>query len=129
MKNIKYLFFLISILLIGCKNTPKQLDDFAEFRQKFYSDTLFQVNHIIFPLRGNDFDKMEFGDTVYIWQGKEDWRFIGDLNKHNDVITDVTRNDSIVTELSHLDYGAWLLLVRFKKINNDWFLIRCEFGI
>ena len=126
MKNIKGVFFLMTMLSVGCYNQGSKIDDFTDFRHNFYADSLFQVNHIVFPLKGIDSDRMEIDDTVYVWQQKEDWQFINDMTKYGDVITDISKNDSIVTELSHLDYGGLWFLTQFKKINNDWFLIRFE---
>ena len=127
MKKYQLSIFLSMTFLIGC-NTNGQSDDFTEFRQKFYADSIFQVNHIAFPFEGINSQEMEIDDTIYIWQRKEDWKYLTDPNKDNDIITNIiTQNDTIVEELSHLDYGGYWHLVQFKKINNDWFLTRFEF--
>ena len=102
--------------------------EFDSFRQKFYTDSLFQINHIVFPLRGIDSNKMEMNDTIYTWQEKKDWEYIRDPNEYEDIITTViTKNDSIIVELSHLEYGGFWHLVRFERINENWFLTRFEF--
>jgi hypothetical protein len=109
-----------------CCNAKK--DDFSEFRQKFYADSLFQTDHIIFPLKGINSDRMEIDDTIYIWQNKEDWIYHTDPNDDKEIITDIIiKNDTVVEELSHLDYGGFWHLVRFEKTNNEWYLTRFEF--
>ena len=48
MKNQKYLFILI---LIFSSASYAQLEDFRQFSQKFYSDSVFQKDRIKFPIR------------------------------------------------------------------------------
>ena len=112
-------------MFAGC-NTA--FDDFTKFRKSFYKDSLFQVNHITFPLEGIYSPEMEMTDTIYIWGQKGDWKYLTDPGKDKNVITDVIiQNDTIVEELSHLDYGGLFHLVRFKKIDGNWYLTRFEY--
>ena len=129
MKNIIKLLLLWTILSTGC-NSNTQGDDFAKFRRNFYKDSLFQINHISFPLQGIYSPRMEMTDTIYIWQQEEDWTYITDPRKDKEIITDVViQNDTIVEELSHLEYGGFFHLVQFKKIEERWYLTRFEYVI
>ncbi len=56
------LFFFIILLLSNCKNKPQALQqakaegdlpkDFLEFYQKFHTDSVYQMAHIEWPLKG-----------------------------------------------------------------------------
>ena len=57
-----FLFFTVFCLAMGCKNQPAPMiqtkganqlpKDFNEFYQKFHTDSLYQMSHIEWPLKG-----------------------------------------------------------------------------
>jgi hypothetical protein len=137
----RLLFFLIllsTIFTIGCKDKAASLDedlsggtvtklssDFLTFYDQFTEDSLFQIDHIIFPLEGirarvseDDEEPLELK-----WE-KDTWRI---HKKFNDVDETFTRQfvdfNGIVTENISDKTGQFTMIRRFAKIGDQWMLI------
>lgn len=128
--DTKYLIILMLFFLSMCqcstKNTTIESTEFQVFRNQFYNDSIFQTNHIYFPMKGIDSGQMEYDDSIYVWNNKAHWKFRSDPQKEKDMILNITANDTIIEELYNCNDGGYWELLRFKKINKVWFLIYYE---
>ena len=136
-KTLLYFFFLS---LISCKvDAPKtnslssgevEADigipsDFEEFYDRFHSDTVYQIEHIVFPLSGipANADTLE-NVTSFRWE-KESWRW------HRHIDSSLTgfeqewkilSPEMIVEKITQKSAGFGMMR-RFAKMDNQWMLI------
>ena len=139
----KYLFYTFFILLcFGCKHPEKTKQQsgsgkplairkenvnnkrsFKDFLIKFSSDSVYQINHVSFPieLQCNGYD-FEGEDTTYII-GNKDWDHINLF----DTIIDGQKVSTIIDESKNMatmrgDECGILVRYMFKKSNDTWIL-------
>lgn len=135
----KYILLLSIILFLSCNGSKEEEstenmdieevlevpEDFSTFYLKFHSDSVFQLNHITFPLQGlpalisNDIDPDEF-----TWS-KEDWKFhsFENFDPDNFQIERQTIDSTLVTE-KIIDIKTKIgIKRRFAKFNDEWYLI------
>ena len=132
-------FFLIlgGIFFTGCKNEKKQTnaepgsiaempDDFEKFFEKFHTDSVYQMNHITFPLEGMVKDPNSDKDTIieYRWQ-KETWQLHHPFNNYDSLFTRkfYMFGDNIIIEKITGVNGMFEMERRFAKLNDGWNLI------
>ncbi len=100
-------------------------EDFDEFFLKFHSDSMFQMNRIIFPLEGFRSEGEEI-DSAFYWN-KEDWV----LHENTHIDTTIFTEEKVVseTEIIHKVYikdsGFYIERV-FNLINCKWYLVYYE---
>ncbi|WP_159102698.1 DUF4348 domain-containing protein [Flectobacillus major] len=145
------IFFLICVLsqvtYLNCTADTKnqqegqQLaiveENFNDFYKKFYSDSLFQVSRVVFPLKGFNSDEYdeELGDKnpPYFWK-KQGWHFLTTLEKYylkidkKDWVEEYKKvikhnKDSTVLEKIYIVDSGYIIERKFKKIKGKWFLI------
>ncbi len=99
---------------------------FAEFYDQFHQDSLYQVEHIMFPLAGfpADADSVDLSNNQFRWQ-KEGWvlhRPFDDMDGQFERELLVLNDDMIVEEIKGVqaDYG---MQRRFSRLSDGWFLI------
>ena len=78
---------LCFFILVGCNKLNPKTDenssnatsltgiaDFDNFYYRFHSDSIFQINHVQFPLQGipSNAGELEIDETTFRWK-KEDW--------------------------------------------------------
>lgn len=114
------------LALLGCKeqqpNESQQEtiivqipDDFVDFYQQFHSDSLFQMEHIVFPLAGKS--------DSSAWQA-EDWILhqpIDNSSEEFDISLD--NFESIIIETIRDRQGLFSMVRRFADIGSGWNLI------
>ena len=134
--------FLVLLMAGSCKNkntsienaeestskeeTVKQLpDDFLTFYDRFGKDSMFQIEHIMFPLDGERAleDGEKSADTSVKWR-KEDWKF----QKTFDDMGGSFKQEfidfhGIITEVTHDHTATYIMTRRFSKIGEEWMLI------
>ena len=122
----KYLFLFLISLLAACKNDkevanePTEVfveipEDFLDFYEKFHSDSVFQVNHTLFPLK-------EKSDGSY-WQ-KAEWRMHQAFDSQNGSYTREFDNfNGILIETILEKNGAFMIKRRFAKFGDSYNLI------
>ncbi len=114
---------LLGLLLTACTNQGLPLDDkgredFLVFHEKFYADSLFQLQRIEFPLAGTDPDGVE---ERFYWD-IDNWRYLQPLEEGQDV-----------RKLPFVDMETWMIerLViqerfgmekQFTLMDNKWYL-------
>lgn len=157
--NLTIFFVAISMLVINCispknekqNNTiievAKTSEDFDKFIKLFYSDSLFQLNRIIFPLENDIKIEQEYADALkdsdnikitdegsYVPYDKNNWVIINDTYfKNNDSIATIDsitykrrfyKTDNTVEEnILYADDEFVIVRLRFKLINDKWYLI------
>ena len=141
---MKQINILISILfisfIIACKSNPQpstnvSFEDFEEFYNKFYSDSIFQLSRIIFPLPGYNSDiESEIPDDFaessgikkkeeYFWE-KEGWQFIKTIDNDTLIVKNFIKTDTIVIEDLIIPNSGFQIERKFK-ISDDkqWYLV------
>jgi hypothetical protein len=104
-----------------------------EFIDKFATDSSFQVSHIKFPLEV--VMKDEKGMLKSKWITRKNWRienfyYDGNCSTYTPQIYDsfsmkMRETGERVFAMSGIDNGYYKLFF-FKKINNNWFLIKIK---
>lgn len=101
-------------------------DDFKQFYQKFHSDSIYQMEHIVFPLEGlpDKADASIIASGNFKWQ-KEDWRMQRAVDFD---LSDFTRKIVPVNEVMVVEYivhknGQFGMERRFAKLGDEWNLI------
>ncbi|HFA48666.1 MAG TPA: hypothetical protein ENJ95_06545 [Bacteroidetes bacterium] len=131
---MKYIFPIFLSLFFACKNQPKNKpvaeeklpEGFPAFYQRFHSDSLYQINHIIFPLQGipNNADRSALTDDTFRWK-KEDWQMMHpidfQMSEYQRILTPLT-DQMVVEHIVHKN-GQYGMLRRFAIIGDDWHLI------
>ncbi|MBI5916080.1 MAG: hypothetical protein HY842_11955 [Bacteroidetes bacterium] len=132
---MKYTALLFLLCLLACKNdpteqqasgTPELPGGFAEFYQKFHSDSLFQVAHIVFPLEGlpNNADSATVASKDFRWL-PETWRmqrqFDFEVSEYQREIVPLT--ETIVMERIVHSTGEFGMVRRFAIVGGEWHLI------
>ncbi len=134
---MKYLPFIFLVLLFACKNEQKAPETsiaeatelpagFSDFYQQFHSDSLFQIEHIVFPLEGlpNNADSATVAAKTYRWT-PENWRmqkqFDFQVSEYSREIVPLT--ESIVMERIMHKSGQFGMVRRFAIVGGEWHLI------
>ena len=99
---------------------------FLKFYQDFHDDSLYQINHVLFPLKGlpSNADSLTLTSQNFYWQ-KEDWRMhrpfeneTGEYSRSFDRLS-----DGLVVETIRFINAPFGMQRRFVKTGEDWFLI------
>ncbi len=136
---MKYLPFISLLFLFACKNpnaapaaTATETPDeelpagFADFYQKFHSDSLFQVEHIVFPLEGlpNNADSATVASKTFRWT-PETWlmqkQFDFQMSEYKREIVALP-GDIVIERILHKS-GQFGMVRRFALIGGEWHLI------
>ncbi len=101
-------------------------DDFKAFYQKFHSDSIYQMEHIVFPLEGlpDKADSTTLASGNFKWN-REDWRMQRAVDFD---LSDYTRKIVPVNEVMVVEYivhknGQFGMERRFAKFGDEWNLI------
>lgn len=159
----KIMLLIISVFLVSCeKNDVKQdnkisnktsnpsseiskSEDFEVFRKKFYSDSIFQMSRIVFPLEGdcnfcyNEIDILNQKDTntvyffikdhILYWK-KDTWEFISEFKdkefqSEEGMYRTSTTGDGKkkIERIKNIDvYYNDGYYLEYKLIDNIWYL-------
>ncbi len=138
---MKYITLLFLLFLFSCKNDSHSHshasaeetsasavlpEGFADFYQKFHSDSLYQVEHIVFPLEGlpDHADSLAIVNEDFRWQA-EDWQmqrqFDFEMSEFRRHIVPV--NDMMVLERIVHQSGEFGMVRRFALLGGEWHLI------
>lgn len=124
-------FLLLSILLVSCKNInnsrkdAEEIESFQSFREKFYSDTAFQKDRILFPLPGINSDDMDIDDSIYFWE-KDKWKFLSDFSLIYGINKETTKSDTSILEKMYLPESGFIVNTEFILKTDEWFLKRLD---
>lgn len=143
MRNKELLLFVLLLsLVIGCNNGQKQpnnliKEDFNSFYKKFYSDSVFQLSRIIFPLQGKHYksDEGAFESEELAYWKKEDWKIITNVFPDNDTVIKIDRDtyrrritkmDTLVIEKVFIENSGYHILQKYTIKNGKWYLGYCD---
>lgn len=141
MKNL-FLLFLAGVSLFACRSKsdsvaasetismalPSELPaDFVAFYQKFHTDSLYQMGHIIWPLLGQtsvQVDSTHSEKQPTQWQ-KENWRMhrAVDFSKGDFLQEWTPMSETLLIERIRTTGANYVLERRFAKSGNEWELI------
>lgn len=134
-----FLYLLTAIAFFACKNNrPKESEqvtqtsvqlpqDFLDFYQKFHHDSLYQMEHIIWPLQGDtdqQVDSTHYQKVNTVWE-RDKWHIQRlDFNQDDYVFDRKMLGDILIIERIRprsVNYG---IERRFaKQSNGEWALI------
>ncbi|MBI1228399.1 MAG: hypothetical protein GC192_24405 [Bacteroidetes bacterium] len=137
---MKYLTIFFLLAISACNNNSSQTSrssnpaaenpelpaGFADFYQKFHSDSLYQMEHIVWPLEGlpNNADSAVVAAKNFHWM-PEDWRmqhqFDFQVSEYKREIVPLT--ETIVMERILHQSGQFGMIRRFAIVGGDWNLI------
>jgi len=109
---------------ISQQDSERLPEDFEAFYLKFHGDSLYQLDHIIFPLRGlpTNADSLTVTTGNFQWQ-KEGWNLHQPFNSNKGAYTREFLNlGDVITEEIYTKDGFGMQR-RFMKTDDDWFLI------
>jgi hypothetical protein len=96
--------------------------EFEEFYNRFILDSVFQIEHVRFPLDGS----LNECDTTILWT-KANWEAIHfDLRNdfYNPIDSNIVKQDNSIFQYECIREEIGLLCeMRFEKIGKEWYLI------
>lgn len=125
-----FLFFfpvVCVMVIVGCKRTQtSDLSGFSAFYERFHSDSLYQMEHILFPIDGipSGMDTAlasipNFRWTEEIWQIHRPFNFEGSDYERK---LSAFGNDVLEEQIVH-ETGAFAMVRRFARMDGEWYLI------
>ncbi len=99
-------------------------EDFYIFYDQYHSDSLFQLERTVFPLKGlaKSVDSTRIADEV-LWQ-KEDWVLHKPFDDHDGTFQRAFTNmTGIVSEKISAGNGLFTIEKRYAKLAGEWHLI------
>lgn len=128
----RLLFTALALLAISACNrrapaAPEgPISDFAAFYERFHRDSLYQMEHIPFPIDGvptyvdrEGEDLSGFRWTAENWVMHRDFNFKGsEFNQTFDAIGE----NLIVESIIHRN-GSFAMMRRFARMGDEWYLI------
>ena len=133
MKAINSLLIILLLSFSSCVNKQRtnttvglKEEDFNSFIKVFYSDSLFQISRIIFPIT------LEFSDTSRIVRNKGIWKMLRDTYfKQNDSIAIIdgeiykrklTVNKSQAQDYFYIENSGFFITIKFSLKEGKWYL-------
>ncbi|WP_194777805.1 hypothetical protein [Pararhodonellum marinum] len=139
-KTTFLILFLFTVLHVSCKPSSEKsnidlIEDFDCFRNKFYSDSIFQLSRVLFPLPGADSDVI-YGDAkvedqeneVFLIENNQlfwkrnGWRFIETPLENIEFVITREYEGSIVREKIRSKETDLVITLRFSLIKDQWML-------
>ncbi len=118
--------FMVLFTFLGCQKEDKVMEEFKAFYDNFHRDTVFQLEHIIFPLEGlpPGGDSLMAINQKYYWQ-KDSWVCHKPFDFEYSEFTQqfIQYSDDLIAEKIEHNTGSYGMLRRFAKFDDDWFLI------
>lgn len=133
-KKIIFLFSsIVCCFIIGCKQTPKteqveiplyETQEFQDFYQRFGKDSVFQMEHIVFPLEGlkSPTDSTIVDPDTFRWNA-DDWVLHGPYDDATDYSREFIAVGGIVFEKIADPTATFTMERRFAKLSSGWNLI------
>ena len=103
---------------------PSLSDDFHTFYDKYHTDSIFQMNRTIFPLKGlaKSLDTTKIAEDI-LWQ-KDQWILHKPFDNQNGTFERTFTNiGGIITETISANEGLFTLKKRYAKLRGEWHLI------
>lgn len=128
-----YPIFIFTVYLLGsCQNHQEPEDinteeipkDFSEFYVLFHTDSVYQMEHILFPLEGRPAKDTSQFDDEFKWQ-KDSWK-IHNFDHFDQNLYEVSRkvtDSTLITEVIRDKQSGFGIKRRFARFNDKWYLI------
>ncbi|MCB0639394.1 MAG: hypothetical protein KDC54_22365 [Lewinella sp.] len=125
-----FIALLFLSLLTACRNDKAPAaaemavdDDFAIFYERFHTDSLYQLEHITFPLEGLPSNATDV-DIDFRWE-EGNWKLHKPIDPETSGFhSEFTRLGDIVIERIVHENGQYGMMRRFAKLNDgEWYLI------
>ncbi len=119
------------LIVTSCRNNTVEQNsvdasDFNAFYERFLSDSLFQIEHIHFPLEGipDNADSSDVAGGKFRWQ-REDWKMHRKFDPKSTGFSVRMEpfGDNIVIERITHESGRYGMLRRYAKTDKEWRLI------
>ncbi|VXB88174.1 conserved hypothetical protein [Flavobacterium sp. 9AF] len=123
-KNIDNKWIFSGSNTVNINNLPEK--GFIDFLIKFSQDSIYQKEHILFPLA--DYSLDDDYKTISKKINKEDWDYFN-LVKEIESLLFFANIDSnnFFRNICYRGIGNGILVkLTFKRVNNEWFLIKTE---
>ena len=129
--------FLVFFCIVSCKNKEikeevevnvpalSESADFQDFYNKFSTDSLFQLEHIVFPIEGlkSQKDSLDIPDPNFRWT-LENWVIHHPYDDMNGTYSrEFIDIPSLVIEKISDTSGQYTMERRFAKLSSGWHLI------
>jgi hypothetical protein len=118
-------------ITVSCKNKAAENpfqgikeelpESFLEFYDRFHKDSLFQLQHIVFPLEGRRPDS-----TNILQWNKDEWVIHRPFDNMGVFKREIFSLKDIVIEKIKDQSGQYSMERRWNKFGNDWYLIYYE---
>ncbi len=156
------IFSIFYILTAGCnikENTADNanksrntlsIEDFDSFKNKFYSDSIFQISRIIFPLESEKKSEKEYAEALkdsninnvskndHIPYDKNNWVMLTDAPFKDDSIAIIDgvkykrrfyKTSKFVEEnILYADPEQVMIISKFQLINKKWYMVDFKDG-
>lgn len=110
----------------GCQSGPAADDtDFETFYQRFLTDSVYQIEHITFPLEGIPSNAGQEVDPTGYRYSKAEWRMHRPFDPAETGFrsTFTTLGDDLVIEQIRHESGDYGMMRRFARLEDGWHLI------
>lgn len=144
MHKVISVMLLFSLAFVFCKNQPAKPvaeavenatelpADFVEFYKKFHEDSLFQLEHVQFPLAGRQAERGADGTmNISLNWSREEWKMMhlpplntGEFRRDFMPISPGLISETIKTS----EEVGYSIERRFGKLGRDWSLIYYSAG-
>lgn len=102
------------------ENRSALITGFEVFFKRFNTDSVFQIDHVDFPLRAKIVDE-EIDTTIYIPKSK--WQYVSLLNNKTDIVKKVKVSESEITIIHMVEDTGLHVSYHFTRKNDDWLLV------
>jgi hypothetical protein len=127
------------MLLFACQSTETEatdelsesssvdvvLSDFNDFYDRFHQDSIYQKEHILFPLQGlpSDADSTTLRNRNFKWT-EETWTVQNEIDPRSGFSSTILPVDSalVIEQIMHKT-GQYAMERRFAKMGGEWMLI------
>ena len=124
--NLLMISVIFTLLLGSCQNKKADYSEFSQFYDKFMQDSVFQLQHISFPLDGIPDNAVAYGDSLknFRWTA-ENWRIHRpiDFEKTKFEQKFQTLGDELIIENLVESTAGYGMVRRWAKIGGEWSLI------
>ncbi len=126
MKKVFWVLLACIPWLWGCVRNSELPEDFEVFYAAFHADSVYQVEHIPFPIEGvpSFSDTLAAADPGFRWT-MDNWQlhrsFSFDESEYTRTFTTIGE-DIVVEQVVHQS-GSFAMMRRFARMGDRWYLI------
>jgi hypothetical protein len=126
---------IIALVILACNSTSNKTEpssegkrlpeSFLRFYEKFHSDSVFQMGHVIFPLAGQPSHRDSlYNNKNFYWQ-KDDWKIHRAFDPSNETFVQTFEmiDENMIIDFINTPDGNMHMQRRFAKLSDGWHLI------